>query len=321
MKEWGGYLPIELPKRQEYFSDIKEENLLRLNCGRSTFYCAVKDAGVKKVYMPYLNCANSIDPILSAGAEVEYYYLNEDLTPKDISPKGNEAVLWVNYYGNAGREQIEKVYQQYPILLIDNCHAFYSKPLDGAYNCYSTRKFFGVADGAYLIKTGLKEVPQMEDSLSAEEMLFLLKTIEQGTNTFYQDNLIHESRLADRVAKMSKLTRRILSSIDYQEIQDIRYRNILRLHENLKDINQFQVNLQSKTQLYYPLLVFQDSLRQRLVSSQIYTPTWWRHVEEQSNHGPVETKLSKYMLMIPIDQRYTEQDMDELSEIIRSKLE
>lgn len=320
MKEYGGFIRLELPQKEEYFSEIDERDKLRLNCGRSTFYCAVKDSKVKKVYMPYLNCINSVDPILSAGAEVEYYYLNEDLTPKGISPKEGEAVMWINYYGNATEEQIEKVYKQYETLFVDNCHAFYAKPVDGAYNCYSARKFFGVADGAYLIKKNLREI-QLKDSFSAEDTLFLLKTIELGTNAVYADNLYNEKRVANNVANMSKLTRRILSSIDYDDIQNIRYRNFLRLHKNLKNINQFEVNTKSNTHMYYPLLIFQDSLRSKLVENHIYTPTWWKHVPEQSNNGKIETMLSKYMLMIPMDQRYSEDDMDEITKIIRENLE
>ena len=320
MKEYGGFIRLELPKKKEYFSEIDEKDKLRLNCGRSTFYCAVKDSKVKKVYMPYLNCINSVDPILDAGAEVEYYYLNDDLTPKDIVPKKGEAVMWINYYGNATEEQKERVYKQYEMLFIDNCDAFFSKPLDGAYNCYSTRKFFGVADGAYLVKRNLGKF-QLADSFSAENTLFLLKTIEQGTNAVYQDNLYNEKRLKGTVAKMSKLTRRILSSIDYDCIQNKRYRNMIRLHRNLKVINQFEVNIKSNTHIYYPLLVFQDSLRSRLVKNHIYTPTWWKHVPEQSRNGKMETILSNYMLMIPIDQRYTEKDMDAITEIIMENLE
>lgn len=320
MKEYGGFIRLELPEKQEYFSEIEEKDKLRLNCGRSAFYCAVKDSNVKKVYMPFLNCINSVEPILAAGAEVEYYYLDSDLTPKGISPKKDEAVMWINYYGNATEEQINKVYKQYQTLFIDNCHAFYSTPLEGAYNCYSTRKFFGVADGAYLIKRNLTHF-ELENSFSAEETLFLLKTIEQGTNAVYQENLRNEERVAATVSGMSELTRRILNSIDYSEIQGIRYRNFLRLHKNLKVINQFQVNINSYTHMYYPLLVFQDSLRAKLVENNIYTPTWWKHVPEQSKGSGIETVLSKYMLMIPMDQRYTEDDMDDISSIIKENLE
>lgn len=317
MKEYGGFIGLELAKRVEYFYNIPKTDILRLNCGRSAFYCAVKDGGFKKVYMPYLNCEYSVDPIYDAGAEVEYYFLNEDLTPKDIEPNENEAVLWINYYGNAGEEQKRKVLQAYKNVIIDNCHAFFSQPMSGAYNCYSARKFFGVADGAYLIKENLYGF-ELEESNSAEDTLFLLKTLELGTNAVYQENLANEERLAKRVTQMAKLTQRILSSIDYDMIQKQRNNNLERLHKNLKDINEFNVNMDSKTHMYYPLLVHQDSMRQKLVEHHIYTPTWWRHVPEQCGCAKLETDLSRYMLMIPIDQRYVEADMDEMTEIIMS---
>ncbi|MBR1729654.1 MAG: hypothetical protein IJ728_09050 [Selenomonadaceae bacterium] len=142
-----------------------------------------------------------------------------------------------------------------------------------------------------------------------------MKTIEQGTNNIYQDHLANEKRLEKSYTKMSPLTQRILSSIDYQKVQSLRYKNLLRLHENLKDINLFQVNLSTKTQYYYPLLVVQEDFREKLVSNHIYTPTWWRHVPEQSNYAKIETLLSKYMVFLPIDQRYTISDMDDISEI------
>ena len=51
MKEYGGFIQLELPKQKEYFDTVEEKDILRLNCGRSTFYCAAKDAKIKKIYM------------------------------------------------------------------------------------------------------------------------------------------------------------------------------------------------------------------------------------------------------------------------------
>ncbi|MCI9560847.1 hypothetical protein D3Z55_22495 [Clostridiaceae bacterium] len=320
MKEYGGFIQLELPKQKEYFDTVEEKDILRLNCGRSTFYCAAKDAKIKKIYMPYLNCLDSPTPFLDLGIQVEYYYLEEDLTPKDVFLKENEAILWVNYYGNASENIKQKVLNQYKTLIIDNCHAFFSPPIKNVYNCYSTRKFFGVADGAYLIKDNLEKI-ELSESNSADATLFLLKTIELGTNAVYQENLKNEVRVAKTVSKMSPLTRRILSSINYETVREIRYRNLLMLHKNLNDINEFKVNLESKTHMYYPLLVSQESLRSRLVANKIYTPTWWKHVPEQCHYRKLETKLSNYMLMIPIDQRYDENDMIDIATIIRNNLE
>ena len=67
-------------------------------------------------------------------------------------PNNDEFILWTNYYGNARDNEIKNVSEKYPNLIIDNCHAFFSKPIEGKFNCYSTRKFFGVSDGGYLVK-------------------------------------------------------------------------------------------------------------------------------------------------------------------------
>ena len=38
VKEYGGYLPIELPFwNKEYFAGVPEKDIVRLNCGRSAF--------------------------------------------------------------------------------------------------------------------------------------------------------------------------------------------------------------------------------------------------------------------------------------------
>lgn len=321
MKEYGGYLPLELPKREEYFSSYSEKNILRLNCGRSTFYCAASAAKMRKVYVPYLNCANSTDPFDLAGIPYEFYWLNDDLTPTNIAPGEGEAVLWINYYGNAAEKQKNEVIKRYPKVIIDNCHAFFSEPVlkDGVYNCYSMRKFFGVADGAYLLASNLPNF-DLKQSVSSEDSLFILKTIELGTNAVYPDNLKNEERVAQEVSKMSVLTRRILSSIDYQDIRERRYRNFQRLHSQLESINEFSVNTESKTHMYYPLLISNDSIRAKLVENHIYTPTWWRHVPELCENKGIETKLSRYMLMIPMDQRYDASDMDDIAGIIRRNL-
>lgn len=321
MKEYGGYLPLELPRRKEYFSEICSSDLLRLNCGRSTFYCAGIDAGIKKIYVPYLNCEYSVLPFEQAGIAYEFYRLKDDLTPKDVFPKDKEAVLWINYYGNAKEEQKEKVLSKYKTVIIDNCHAFFTKPVlrQGVYNCYSARKFFGVADGAYLIKRHLSPF-KLKDGYSHENSNFLMKTIELGTNAVYQDSLVNEDNIAENVSNMSPLTKRILSSINYEEIKEIRKRNFLKLHASLESLNEFQVNTESDTHMYYPLLVTNDELRDRVIENHIYTPTWWRHVPALCNFEGIETTLAKYMLMLPMDQRYMEADMEDISNIIKRNI-
>lgn len=317
-REWGGYLPLELPQKTEYFNNIPEDDIVRLDCGRSTFWYALNDCKPSKLYVPYLNCINSTDPADSLGIPYEFYNLSNDLLPVGINPSPTEAVLWVNYYGNSSSDKVKRLINNSNTnWIIDNCHAFFTQVFPEVYNCYSTRKFFGVCDGAYLIKKGIKKI-ELPDSESANEMVFLLKTIEKGTNACYSENLINENRLGKDPHFMSKLTRRILSSIDYDIIKNIRYQNIIQLHSRLEKYNLFNVDLTSKTQMYYPFLTNKLQLREKLIENKIYTPTWWRHVPKLLNNDEkfIEVKLSNYMIMLPIDQRYSISDMNDLSDLV-----
>ena len=69
-REFGGYLPLELPHGQELYTGA---GVLRLNCGRNAIVAALRDAGAKKVYLPYYNCNTVYDDVTRAGFAVEHY--------------------------------------------------------------------------------------------------------------------------------------------------------------------------------------------------------------------------------------------------------
>ena len=129
MKEYGGYLSLELPKLRECFSDIPEQSKLRVNCGRTAFYCAIKASGIRKLYVPHLNCQNSTDPVSDAGVDFEYYNVDENLFPKIDSVKDSEGILIVNYYGNISEKNIHNLCKKFPTVILDLCTGFFQKPI------------------------------------------------------------------------------------------------------------------------------------------------------------------------------------------------
>lgn len=126
MKEYGGYLQLELPVKNEYFADISEKDIVRLDCGRSAFWYALNIIKPKKIYVPYFNCINSTDPIEALGIEYEFYRLDEELLPINISPQKDEALLWINYYGNASKKKFDyiKSVAKNTNVLVDHCQGF-----------------------------------------------------------------------------------------------------------------------------------------------------------------------------------------------------
>lgn len=321
-KEYGGYLPLELPQGTgHYYTDVIGENILKLNSGRTAFYCAALDSGMKRIHLPYFTCEDTRYPFDELGIEVTEYFVDDNFMPKLTEYFQSDYVLWTNYYGNSSREVIDAVVETYPNLIIDNCHAFFSQPVVGVYNCYSARKFFGVNDGAYLIKNSLPSFDQLQIDKSITYAQHLIEQIESGTNSGYRASQINEKRLLGNYKKMSRFTERILSTINYQDIKIRRRENFLTYHKTLQHLNSFPIDLSSETHYYYPFLFKQENLRDKLIKKKIYNPQWWRHLLEKLPESSFEFQLSKFTILLPLDQRYDSQDIQDVCKILLNCIE
>lgn len=320
MREYGGYLPLELPLGEEYYTSNQCVKVAGYNNARAAVYIALRNAMPQKIYLPHYNCQMCIQPIQDLGIESAFYQLNDELLPDIGALKNGEMLWWVNYFGNAPESLIDHLAEKYgDKLIIDNAQAFFCKPRSRCYNIYSCRKFFGVSDGAYLIKDDFCDFPLPQDT-SFQRADFLLKSIELGTNGAYSESLENEESMDHTYCKMSLLTRRILRSIDYTDIQQRRTANFNILDSKLNAYNNLSLSRDSETYMVYPLLVFNDALRAYLIEHKIYVPHWWRHVPEQCGYAELETKLSRYLLALPIDQRYTAEDMLHLASVVEKGL-
>ena len=56
-REFGGYLPLELPHGQEL---TPARACCRLSCGRNAIVAALRDAGAKKVYLALLQLQHGL---------------------------------------------------------------------------------------------------------------------------------------------------------------------------------------------------------------------------------------------------------------------
>lgn len=318
---YGGYLPLELPPATgEFFFESEAWNVTRLSSGRATFFLAAKQLQAKVVHLPHFTCADTEVPFRKLGIEVKRYFLNDDLLPKAVELKEGEVLLWTNYYGNASVEEISEVVTRYRgSLIIDNCHAFFSPAQVGALNCYSARKFFGVSDGAYLVAEGKPPNYSLPPGRSATSSLHLLKQYDVGTNAGYGDSLLNEARLEVEITAMSPLTQRILSSVDYRRVRGIREENFRLLHALVGHLNLLDIELSSTSHMYYPLMVAQEDLRYRLIEQGIFNPFWWRHVLTEVPGDSIEANLSKYVVLLPIDQRYDHEDMRKIARVVLSQ--
>lgn len=123
-REFGGYLPLELPHGQELYTGA---GVLRLNCGRNAIVAALRDAGAKKVYLPYYNCNTVYDAVTRAGFAVERYPLDARRLPVCPVLGDGEWLLYVNYFGIASDDLLAEVKRRWPRVIFDNTQAFFQR--------------------------------------------------------------------------------------------------------------------------------------------------------------------------------------------------
>lgn len=299
---------MELPVGKELYNDTKY-SLVRLNCGRAALYYAIKDCMAEKIYIPFYICSSIIEPIKRLGIKYDYYSIDEDFVPINLCLKPKEYILWVNYYGAVSNKTIEYIISTYKNLILDNTHAFFYEPVIDVYNVYSCRKFFGVSDGGYLIKNGL-EISGLKKDISYEKIYHRLKYIDIEEDKAFIDEFVHnELTLGDEYLGMSNLTQIILSTIDYEKAKNQRIKNYLTLYERLKKYNSLNIEYSSHTPMVYPLLSGSKSIIKYLYKRNIIAVNWWNHVSDLVRNKGFEHTLAQYLIQLPIDQRYDENDM------------
>ena len=303
----GGYFSLELPLVEEYHKDA-----LRLNTGRNCLEYIIRSRGYKKVYLPFFICSVVLEPFEKLGVQYVFYHVDERLELKDnLSVKAGEALLYVNYFGLKQRyvEHLARLYGT--SLIIDNTQAFYAKPVTGIDTFYSCRKFFGVPDGAYLYTEKQLGV-ELEQDESYDRMSHLLRRIDQGAESGYDDFRKNDDRLSGQsVLRMSRLTHRLMRGIDYEGVACRRRANYRLLEKELGESNKIVLDLEDDAvPMIYPYLVSIKGVRERLIAEKVFVACYWPDVLDWVDGSSWEYCLASQMLPLPIDQRYGKETMN-----------
>lgn len=314
MEAIGGYFSLELPLREEYHKDA-----IRLNTGRNCLEYILRARGYKKVYVPYYTCEAVMEPINKLGIPYDFYHIDIYLEICDrFTLKADEALLYTNYYGMKQRyvEQLaEKVGHR---LIVDNTQAFYAKPLNGIDTFYTCRKFFGVADGAYLYTEKVLDVAFEQDE-SYDRMAHLLKRIDLSAEEGFADFRKMDNGLDNQpIRKMSKLTQRIMQSIDYEAAANKRRENFKYLNEALGKENNLELSLNDDAvPMVYPFLTPIEGLREKLIENKVFVARYWPNVLGWTTKDDIEYLLAYQMQPLPIDQRYGSEEMQRVIDCIK----
>lgn len=227
--------------------------------------------------------------------------------------------MLVDYYGQLDLVDIEqaRVFSS-SRLIVDETHGFFRKPWSAVDTIYSCRKWFGVADGAYLA-TGdgeriLRHVPRDE---SYARYGFVLGRFERPAGDFFAESSANNA-FFDRepVKLMSFLTDNLLRAIDYRTLRDRRDMNWDFLDEALKGMNSLVLRKPEGAFMYPFMIENAQELRKQLIAAGIFVPLLWPNVFEERKIGSDAWKLSADILPLPLDQRYGEDEMEYIVETL-----
>lgn len=310
----GGYFELELNSGKHY-----HENALKLNTARNAFEYVLRVRKYKKVYIPYYTCEVMLQPLVKLGISYEFYHVSLDLEPEYLPIlKDNEAFLYTNYFGLKQKCILKLVDIYRSQLIVDNSQAFFAPHISGIDTFYSARKFFGVADGAYLYIDKLLDEDLLQDK-SYSRMYHLLQRIDEGAEFAYNEFRKNDDALDNQpIRLMSKLTEKILSGINYCDVQKRRVYNFSFIDHYLKDENHLGVMSISKSvPMVYPFWGKNTKLRQALINSSVFVAQYWPNIKTWCSRTDIEYSLYEHIIPIPIDQRYSLEDMKRMIRIIQ----
>lgn len=302
-REIGGYFEFEQFDGQELHNKA-----IRLNWGRSCLRLLIRVKEIKKLYIPYYICPSIECSCKEEAVKIEKYHITDRFLPdREFALGEKEYVLIVNYFGLLTNDELKQFVEKNRNVIIDNTQAFFQDAIENSSSFYSCRKFFGVSDGAYLYTDeSIKE--NFSKDVSYRRMQCRIGRMELEANLFYDEYCkVEEESIRDEIKEMSAFTQNIMRVIDYSAIKEKRRINY-NVQKNFWDKGNL-LKIEERYSLFtYPLLMENGSkIRKKLFEKKIYTPTYWNGLSGLSDF---EEEMARNCIFIPIDHRYTYDEMN-----------
>ena len=311
MKEIGGYIELD-----RYHKPMLHEGAIALNCARNALAYLLEARNIKKLYIPIYLCEVVYEACKKINIEIEFYHINDRFIP-ELEAISDGYVLIVNYFGLLSNEDILNLKNKYKNIIVDNTHSFFQKNIENVDTIYNCRKYFGVPDGAYLESNLDIDNDIQVDNKSRFRFKHLLGRFETTASEYYNEfSCVDKSFDNEEVMYMSNITHNLLQGIDYKEVYSIRRRNFNELDKYLKKINKLNMVFKEQT-FMYPLYVDNgNELRKKLIDNKIYVPKLWPNIPGNIELNELEKDYIENIVFLPIDQRYSVEDMIYILKII-----
>lgn len=340
-------------RRDKFWWESDEFSKVYLKSGRNAFKAICnkisKTVEMKRVLFPAYHCETESDPWYEAGWEVIYYPVEKNYTIESSKlqkfiDKTNPSVLVIQSY--FGFESLDdkcdkflKTLKSKGIIIIEDITQSILSDIRhecADYYVASFRKFFAIPDGGVLISKSILNIgeikqPDQNLTMSAVQAYSLkneyFETRERDIKEKFRKEYVNLNSLVsinDSLYAMSDFSRKILESVDRENIGTKRKKNFELLVEGLRGIEFVEItrsNLDYNTvPLFLPLLMEsskkRDSLQLFLAKHDIYCPIIWKMSPRIENCPNESKEIYSRILCFPIDQRYDSDDMQRIIETV-----
>lgn len=288
----------------------ESEHTLWVSSGRAAFECILRCLPYTphRAWVPRFMCNTVLEPLARLRIPVVRYAVDAQLhpvLPADMAP--HDVLLLVNYFGLTGEAVAAAVAAAPCAVVVDATTAFYYPPLPGVPAFYSPRKFAGMADGGIAVGVDAAAFDLPPDAESDIRTADLFRYASDAAVQAAEDALSSPPK------RMGQLSRQLLCRTPWLAAAEQRLLNYAVLHRALSGINRLMLpSTPACAPMCYPLVCGIPGLRDFLIDAGVRLPLYWPEVIDATDAGDTENRLARMLLPLPLDQRYSEHDMEQL---------
>lgn len=321
-RSFGGYIELEDCGGHPY-----HRNAIALDSARSCLAYLVELREIRSIAIPDLMCDVVAETLERRGVEYRRYKIGAEFEPiLDFDLMDGEWLYLSDYFGRLSDDTVQEALQKSRgRLVIDEVQGFFRAPWSNIDTFYTCRKYFGVPDGAYLVtRDGSSLIRELPECHSINRMSHILGRCEMGPSAYYGAYVESEQTVGGNgPERMSEITRRLLSGIDYEFVKKRREENYRTLDEVLGTTNLLKDHSPSGPYMYPYLVDNSTGVRNALAELSIFIPTLWPNVLTECSEDSLAFCYAENVLPLPVDQRYDRGDMEyiaaEIGKIMKDK--
>lgn len=297
------------------------------------------EPSIHSALLPSYCCDSMIEPFRKAGIKVDFFPVNYNNGFNiEINRLDNiDCLLWCNYFGfNSQMPDLSEFISHGGIIIEDITHSLFSVKQyhkQSHYLVASLRKWEPVLCGGYCASHNhnkvLEIVPRtpppnlfMEQKKNAMK---LKKKYLSGDTSIEKQIFLHmfaESNewLSNNYSNLSidEYSKQMLLNTDYHNHRNIRINNARILYDGLKNHSNIKFLYPIEWMdcpIFVPIIIKEkrDFYRKKLIENNIYCPIHWPKPSAKCKSNLYDMELS-----LICDQRYTENDMSRMVEVLNN---